>query len=561
MVKSIKQSTKKWFSQTWPSILQTLLTISPMVLSWQNTPNAFHNRRVPFTTRYHHPRGFHRHARWPLVSTHSTPPPYCLQWLTLTASSSENSNNSYNNSDDDDDDDDSSRKAVGEANKQEETMMVEEKIQPPVVVTATTTKVPEGEGGDVIILTTPLSDGENQENIYDGIWYGPKVRAPDIFDFDLTGGRPGAIIESFEDLDKKEQIMQEIKDGTRRYPKFLQDYGFFEDDEFAEYDNNDPDAIDAATLGQCDITDLQVKLEGEWDPAVDPDPNLLENQLYDDLDRPYKYLAETPKDEDGIEIGFDSFFGPSNPIDERTRIGTMDSFMIDEMTRNETMLEKEFFPGDPELAYNEEVIRHRRSLDIIELYQDEFLPEDLPVPRHKAKWYGYPEMIRYPEKNYTNNRFTKLENLTNFDAMTPHQARVRAVELARANNAEWLPDGVSQAWHIEQRRPYEEIGTLVGTLRKGFADPELVQAIQPALKVLGSCVDLLSIENNGTVFRFHYHGLMKNKYGMSCWTETQIRDCGVDVTGVIFETGFRCRDSAYDGGDPYYGYEHSAVPL
>jgi len=48
---------------------------------------------------------------------------------------------------------------------------------------------------------------------------------------------------------------------------------------------------------------------------------------------------------------------------------------------------------------------------------------------------------------------------------------------------------------------------------------------------------------------------MKNKYGMSCWTETLIRDCGVNVTGVVFETGFRARDPAYDGGFAYHGWE------
>ena len=53
-------------------------------------------------------------------------------------------------------------------------------------------------------------------------------------------------------------------------------------------------------------------------------------------------------------------------------------------------------------------------------------------------------------------------------------------ELARAKNAEWLPDGVSQRWHQEQRAPYEEVGTLVGTLKPGHCDPELVQLVQPA---------------------------------------------------------------------------------
>jgi hypothetical protein len=58
---------------------------------------------------------------------------------------------------------------------------------------------------------------------------------------------------------------------------------------------------------------------------------------------------------------------------------------------------------------------------------------------------------------------------------------------------------------------------------------------------------------DGTIYRFAYHGLMKNKHGMKSWTESMLVDCGVEVTGVIFETGFRRRDPIYDGGDAYYG--------
>ena len=224
-------------------------------------------------------------------------------------------------------------------------------------------------------------------------------------------------------------------------------------------------------------------------------------------------------------------FGPSNPVDIRTKRGVVDSYMTDEETRNDSMLTPEFLPGDPEIKENAEFVKFRKSLDIIETYVDEFLP-GMTIPRHVAKWYGEPEQLKYPPKPYTNNRFTEPKDLTNFDVLDPYRARRRAIELARATNAEWLPDGVSQAWHQEQRQPYEEVGTLVGSLKRGTADPEVVDLIQPALKVLGSSADLLSIENE-TVFRFHYHGLMKNKYGMACWTDTLIRDCGVEVTGVI----------------------------
>ena len=396
-----------------------------------------------------------------------------------------------------------------------------------------------------------------------GVYYGPQPKLPDAFQFDLTGGRPGTIIESEAELEEKDEIMKQVEindeseTGRKTYPKWLKsDYGFLQEDEDAEYDNDDPDAIDGSTLGQYDITDLNTKFDYEWDPETDDDPNLLETQMKDDTIPSANFVLETEKDEEGIEVGFDSLFGVSNPIDERTKIGTVDSYMVDVNTRDEEMLTPEFFPDDPEKAFNEDIVQYRKSMEIIETYQDEFLPKNMPVPRNVAKWYGYPEPLSLPPKNYTNNRFTKPEDLTNFDEMSPFRARQRAVELARSNNAEWMPDGISQAWHQEQRRPYEEQETLIGTLRKGHCDPDTLEMIKPALQVLGSSAELLSIEGEeNTVFRFHYHGLMKNKYGMSCWTETLIRDCGVDVTGVVFETGFRARDPAYDGGFPYHGWE------
>ena len=377
----------------------------------------------------------------------------------------------------------------------------------------------------------------------EGPYLGPEVETPDIFQFDLTGGRPGAIIETEEQLAEKAKILAEIKSGERDYPDWLNDYGTLEEEEMAEYDIDDPDAIDASTLGTYDITDLQEKFEYEWDPDVDEDPNMIKDTT--------GFVQETEKDEEGIEVGYDPLFGPSNPIDTRTKLGAAESYMINEDTRDPKMLTPEFYEGDLEIAFNEDFVKFRKSLEVIETYTDEFLP-DVKIPRHVAKWHGYPEKLSFPKKKYTNNRFTKEGDLTNFDEMTPFRARQRAVELARAKNAEWMPDGVSQEWHKSQRQIYEERGTLVGSLRRGDIDEEVKELIQPALKILGSCAELLSIENE-TVFRFHYHGLMKNKHGMAAWTETLIRDCGVDVTGVVFETGFRKRDPAYDGGDPYYG--------
>lgn len=194
------------------------------------------------------------------------------------------------------------------------------------------------------------------------------------------------------------------------------------------------------------------------------------------------------------------------------------------------------------------------SLALYSVKIDPFLP-DMDIPRHVAKWHGYPEQMFFEPKPFTNNRFTAEKDRTNFDKLSPFRARQRAVELARAKNAEWLPSGVSQEWHRQQREPYEKYETLVGTLRKQSEpmDPDILEQIQPALQVFGSCVDLLSIDADQGVFRFAYHGLMKNRLGMTAWMTTLLQDCGVDVSGVIMETGFRRRDPAYDGGDHWNG--------
>lgn len=382
----------------------------------------------------------------------------------------------------------------------------------------------------------------------EGLYYGPRLREPDVVEFDVTGGRPGAIIESEADLERKAIMFDELATGKRKYDEpWFDDYGYQEQEIGIKYNTDDPDAIVAETIGRYDVTDLKTKFDWEWNPETDPDPNAIPTNEG-------RYLTETEKDEEGIEVGWDPAYGPSNPIDERAKVGFAESYMIDIKTRDEKLLTPQFHPGDLEIAFNEEIVQYRKSLDIIETYTDEFLPPEIRVPKTVAKWIGYPEM-RYPPKNFTNNRFTPPDKMTNFDELTPFRARQKAVELARAKNAEWLPVGASHSWHEDQRRPYEKCGTLVGTLRPGKIDEEIKELIEPALLILGSCAILLSMEGeDNTVFRFHYHGLMKNKVGMEAWTETLIRDCGANVTGVVFETGFRARDPWYDGGDPYHGW-------
>ncbi|CAB9520296.1 expressed unknown protein [Seminavis robusta] len=369
---------------------------------------------------------------------------------------------------------------------------------------------------------------------------------------DLTGGRPGAIIETEEQLERKQEIFEELDTGVRQYnAETMSQYGTPQEFLGGAFDEDDPTAIDMATLGTWTIRDLQAKFEYEWDPEQgDPDPNHLEM-----LQPGVKYKETVEVDDDGVELGFNPLYGPSSALDTRTILGAQESYMINDKTKDDSMLPPQFPEGDLEIDYNQEVVNFRKSLDIIETYTDEFLPPEMPIPRHVAKWHGYPEPMSYPHQTKRQNPFVDPETATDFSVLTPYQARRKAVELARAQNSDWLPNGKSQAWHASKREPYEKIGTLVGTLRKADdIDETLVKAIQPVLDVLGSCVELLSIEGEDqTVFRFWYHGLMKNRHGIAAWTETMIReDCNVDVTGVIFETGFRRRDFAYEGGDHWY---------
>ena len=46
----------------------------------------------------------------------------------------------------------------------------------------------------------------------DGSWEGPQVEIPDIQAFDLTGGRPGAIIETEEQLDRKDEQISNLNE-------------------------------------------------------------------------------------------------------------------------------------------------------------------------------------------------------------------------------------------------------------------------------------------------------------------------------------------------------------
>lgn len=308
--------------------------------------------------------------------------------------------------------------------------------------------------------------------------------------------------------------------------------------------DDDPNAIDPDTLGIYTEADYDCRFGNEWDPSAgDPDPN--------DLDPDLEYVTAAAVDEEGVEIGWDPVLGPSNPIDTRTIVTAIDSYVIAERTRNESMVAPTFVDDDPdtnpEVVMNDRVATVRRNMKRIETYHDEHLGDDVLVPKNVATWYGYPETTKFPERDFSNNRFTRPEDKTDFTELSPYRARKKAVEMARSYNTEWLPYGVTEELHRKRRQIYVDRGIKVGSLEPGNVDPVIAEQIRPCLKVLGSCAELLEIygENNA-VFRFKYNGAMKNRKGMAAWTETMIRDCGAKCTGVVFETGGRRRDEGDD---------------
>lgn len=355
----------------------------------------------------------------------------------------------------------------------------------------------------------------------------------------------GAIAPLSEtDLQTRDRILLEIDSNAegREYPSWISDYGEPEDEALVDDYDEDP-AIDAATLGQWDEKDLVDKFDYEWDPAAgDADPN--------DLDPSFKYVSDVAVDSEGIEVGWSPMFGPSNPIDSRTIIDPPDSYIVDARTRDDSMVPPTFPDGDLEVGFNEDITTFRKSLEIIDTHMDPFLEQE--VPRHVAKWHGYDDVLAFPKQDYFNNRFTKEEDRTDFDALGPAEARKVAVTMARAKNNEWLPKGSSKAYHDAKTKVYKDNNVLTGSLMPGNCDPAMVNKIRPAIDVLGDSVELLSIEVE-TVFRFKYFGLIKNKRGMEAWAGVLIRNCDVDCTGVVFETGHRKRDPWYDGGDHWYG--------
>jgi len=271
------------------------------------------------------------------------------------------------------------------------------------------------------------------------------------------------------------------------------------------------------------------KTRFEWDEDTNPN----------DLDQSLEYYTDKHINDDGVEEGWDPMYGPSNPFDERTIVTPVESYMTAEESRDTSMLQPVFKAlDDPENAFNDDVKKLRKDMKIIDTYVDPWL--NMEVPRNVAPWHGYHEELQFPKKDFMNNRFTKPEDKTDFTKLDPFQARQKAVQLARSKNNEWLPEGYSEEYKSKKTKGFHRLKLLVGSLKEGPKDPDVVEKIQPCLKVLGNTVELLSIQE--TVFRFRYYGPMKNKRGIEAWTGTMIRDCAVDCTGVVFETGGRKKD-------------------
>lgn len=353
--------------------------------------------------------------------------------------------------------------------------------------------------------------------------------------------------ESTKDRQMAKQILNEVDDGKRDLPDWF--YEEYQEEGYDEAEeDDDPSAIDPESLGKWDENDLTGRLEYEFDPDKgDADPNILNPK--------FEHVTDVPVDEEGVEYMYDPIFGRSNPIDSRTIINPQDSFVIDDETRDDAIVTPTFHEGDLEIDSNADFKAFRKSLKIVDTYVDPYL--NMEVPRHKAKWYGYPEKMNYPDKPDIENRFTKPEDKTDFTKLSVYQARKKAVELARSKNNEWLPKGKSVEFHNARTEIFKEKGILTGSFQKGEIDEKIKGKIQSVLDILGSSAELLEI--NDTTFRFHYHALIKNKRGMAAWTETLIRDCGVECTGVVFETGWRKRDPYYDGGDKWFGDRKSVV--
>ena len=203
---------------------------------------------------------------------------------------------------------------------------------------------------------------------------------------------------------------------------------------------------EGATLTSQDEDELYSLLYSDISGQPDVDYDELERQRREAEEQTYahyEYYNQTLVDEDGVELMWDPIFGPSNPIDERAIVTPLESYMVAEHTRDETMLTPLFSDDDPEKQFNDQVKQIRLDMKKLETYVDPHL--QLEVPRNVKPWYGtVGEESPYEPKEWSNNRFTKAEDKTDFGKLDPYRARKLAVQMARQHNNEWLPEGVSE---------------------------------------------------------------------------------------------------------------------
>lgn len=293
--------------------------------------------------------------------------------------------------------------------------------------------------------------------------------------------------------------------------------------------------------------DQTSSLEEDIDYAkVDRERIESEERRYDQ----YTYYSETMVDEDGVEVGWDPVFGPSNPIDDRAILSDIESYMVADATRDDRLLTPMALADED--AFQQEVRAIRLNRNRLETYEDPYL--HVEVPRHARPWYGERDMDQnpYEPKDYMNNRYTRAEDKTDFTKLTPFEARKRAVFMARSKNNEWLPDGYSQERKAEDTRLFRERKILAGSLLQGEIDETKLEQLQPILRKIGGVATVLSIEEG--VFRFHYKGPMKHRRGIRNWTEMLMTELDIDFTGVFFETGVRKvdpRDTVFKGFECY----------
>lgn len=420
-------------------------------------------------------------------------------------------------------------------------------------------------------------------------WKGPQPYRHTADDVDFEMNYAQELIETSEQRETRLQMTEEIESGKRKLPEWTNEFGET-DQELEERSEMEKiegygdlvQGIDPLTIGKTTTEDLEGPSIYDWEPEETEDPNIIDdksNYYQEKLDGPYwrdrqkkftkklREEIEQRRQQELLELNIldcgpyeyedsesdDDMMTYYAAFDERTKVGVTESYMVDPKSRptgKRSPLEEQFHSNDSELKEQEEFFDIRNSMRLIETYNDPFLP-NVTLPAHVATWHGYPEKRSYPPKPYTNNRFTKPENLTNYDALGPFRARKTAVEMARSRNPEWLSKEDSEEWHMKRREPLQRVGSLVGTFEKGDCDPVLVEKIQPALKLFGNVVELLEIID-GRIYRFKFYGPIRNRYGMSCWMKHEMEEqCGVKVDNVIFETGSRVRDKI-DGGDPYF---------